>query len=41
MVKSKWPLIMAAIAGLAMLGVYEYALHNSPAKEQEPDYFNG
>ena len=41
MVKSKWPLIMALIAGVAMLGVYEYALQRAPAKEMEPelDYF--
>lgn len=39
MVKSYWPLAMAAIAGGVMLAVYEYALRSAPAKESEPSYF--
>ena len=39
MVKSWYPLIMAAIAGGVMLCVYEYALSHAPAKEEELSYF--
>lgn len=39
MVRSYWPLVMAAVAGGTMLCVYEYALKSAPAKEYEPDYF--
>ena len=39
MVKSYWPVLMGVVAGGVMLGVYEYALRNAPAKEQEAEYF--
>lgn len=39
MIKSWWPLIMALIAGSITLAVYEYALRNAPAKEEELVYF--
>ena len=39
MVKSWWPVVMGLLAGVVMLGVYEYALKNSPQKEQEAAYF--
>jgi hypothetical protein len=41
MVRSYWPLVMAAVAGGVMLAVYEYALRHAPAHDhdEEPDYF--
>lgn len=39
MTKSYWPVIMGVVAGSVMLGVYEYALRNAPAKEEEAAYF--
>lgn len=32
--KSKWPVIMALVTGITMVGVYEYALARSPAKAE-------
>lgn len=31
--KSKWPVIMAFVTGAAMIGVYEFALVHSPARQ--------
>ncbi len=39
MTKSLWPIVMGMLAGVAMLGVYEYALRRAPIQEQEPQYF--
>lgn len=42
--KSKWPAIMALVAGAAMVGVYEYALSQAPVStgdmntDDTPDY---
>lgn len=35
--KSKWPVIMALTTGAAMIGVYEYAVARSPARNQCED----
>lgn len=39
MTKSWWPVIMGALAGTIMIGVYEYALQHAPTKEEEGSYF--
>ena len=31
--KSKWPFLLAILAGIGMIGVYEFALARSPARE--------
>lgn len=33
--KSKWPAVLGLITGAAMVGVYEYALARSPARNGE------
>lgn len=33
--KSRWPVIMALVTGVAMIGVYEYALARCPARVGE------